>query len=118
MFMSSQSLECLGLHDFIILTTSSSLTGLINMELGHCCPIKSYIEAALSATVIFLSRLEPTSTKKLLNPSAMLCLLTILISLHSKWLGSLDVLVYLLIIVFSIFHVLLMFPFASVNNLE
>ena len=25
----------LGLHDFIILTTSSSLTGLINMELGH-----------------------------------------------------------------------------------
>ena len=41
MFTSSQSVECLGLHDFIILTTSSSLTGLINMELGHCCPIKS-----------------------------------------------------------------------------
>ena len=39
MFMSSQSLECFGLRDFIILTTSSSLTGLINMELGHCCPI-------------------------------------------------------------------------------
>ena len=32
--MSSQSLECLGLHDFIILTTSSSLTGLINIYRG------------------------------------------------------------------------------------
>ena len=39
MFMSSQSLECLGLHDFMILTTSPSLTGLTNMEMGHCYPI-------------------------------------------------------------------------------
>ena len=84
----------------------------------HAAQLVVEIEAALSATVIFLSRLEPTPTKKLLNPSAMLCLLTILISLHSKWLESLDVLVFLLIIAFSIFHVLLMFPFASVNNLE
>ena len=84
----------------------------------HTAKLVVEIEAALSATVIILARLEPTSTKKLFNSSPMLCLLTMLIPLHSKWLASLDVFVFVLITAFSIFHVLLMFHFASVNTLE
>ena len=41
MFMSSQSLECLGLHDFMILTTSSSLTWLIGLYRENAIAIES-----------------------------------------------------------------------------